>query len=86
MTPEARTFILKCFCGQVSAVEVAQVVNKTMPKVKGKVTPDQVRAMWEEAAETHPIIRALVDQLGERPPRGYAACEHTRLAEELVAA
>ena len=85
MTPEARTFILKCFCGQVSAVEVADVVNKTTLKSRDNVTAAQVREIWSEASETNPVFRELVDRFGERPVRGYARCEHVIVAEGLVA-
>lgn len=85
MTPEARTFILKCFCRQVSAVEAAYCVNR-MFDLEATICAADVSRMWDEHRETHPAMRALEDKFGERPPRGFAQCEHTRLAEELVSA
>ena len=85
MTPEARTFILKCFCGQVSAVEVALAVNKSSYRAGDKITAAQVRDLWEAECETNSVLRQLVDRFGERPVRGYARCEHVIVAEGLVA-
>ena len=85
MTPEARTFILKCFCRQMSAVEVATIVN-SLHRCEHVISAAQIRRIWNDEIENNVVMRQLVDRFGERPPRGYAACEHTRLAEDLVAA
>lgn len=86
MTPEARRFILKCFCRPLTAVEVACLVNRLVLRTDPIVSAADVRRVWNAERETNPVMRGLEDQFGERPVRGFAQCEHTRLAEGLVAA
>lgn len=85
MTKEARTFILKCFCKPLSAVETAYLVNRIAPRGQPVISAAEIRRIWRTEAETNIVLRNLEDMFGERPARGYAACEHTRLAEGLVA-
>lgn len=85
MTPEARSFIVKCFCRPMTSVEVSYCVNTLFDLPGPKITADQVRRIWDKERETNPAIQQLEDQFGERPVRGFPANDHMRMAENLVA-
>ena len=85
MTPEARTYIIKCFCRPMTSVEVAYCTNNLFDLGDVKITADTVRKIWNEERRTNTIIRQLEDQFGERPVRGFWANDHVRMAERLVA-
>lgn len=84
MTPEARAFIIKQFCRQVSAVDVAYLANSLFT-LEWKVTAEAVQNIWREERETNVVLRELESKLGERPVKGFVPCEHARLAERLAA-
>lgn len=85
MTPEARAFIVKCFCRPMTSVEVAYCANNLFDLGGIKMTADAVRKIWNEERQTNTAIQQIEDQFGERPVKGFPQNDHMRMAENLVA-
>jgi hypothetical protein len=85
MTPEARSFIVKCFCRPMTSVEVSYCANNLFDLGDIKLTADAVRKIWNEERESNPVIRQIEEEFGERPIRGFPQNDHMRMAESLVA-
>jgi len=84
MTPEVRAFVVRSFCRQMTAVEVAYCANNLFDVHGSPIDAAAVRKIWNAERGSNTVIRQLEEQFGERPARGFDPCEHTRLAEQLV--
>jgi hypothetical protein len=85
MTPEARSFIIKCFCRPVTAAEVSYCVNKLFDLNGDTINSARVHRIWNEERKTNTAIQKLEEQFGDRPMKGFPANDHMRMAENLVA-
>lgn len=78
MTTIPHSVIVKCYCRDGSAADIAAYLNRYYGT--GYMTEALLRRQWAEELERNVVLR----ELGERPTRGFPPSTKTKVAEDLL--